>query len=60
MKETVIVRNTCVKSLYDVVRVDYMKEEVEWVAKALPFEEAVAMIDEVQTVDEDNIEQESE
>jgi deoxyinosine 3'endonuclease (endonuclease V) len=44
--ETVIIRNSTCKMLYDVVRVDYMKEEIEYVAKFLEFKEAVAMIEE--------------
>ncbi len=41
--EVVIVRNTTVQSLYDVIRVDYMSEQVEFVAKALDFADAVGI-----------------
>ena len=41
--ETVIVRNTSVKSLYDLIKVDYFNEDVEYVAQQLSFEEAVGM-----------------
>lgn len=41
--EIVIMRNTCVSRLYDVVRVDYFSEEVEFIAKGLEFEEAIGL-----------------
>jgi hypothetical protein len=51
--ETLIVRNTCVQSLYDLIKVDYFNENVELIAQQLSFEEAVGMkisIDEEQGV----------
>jgi hypothetical protein len=44
-KEFVIVRNSEVKSLYDVVCVDYATENVDFMAKAVDFEEAQKILD---------------
>lgn len=44
-KEFVIVRNPEVKSLYDVVCVDYATESVEFMAKAVDFENAQEILD---------------
>lgn len=41
--EILIVRNTCVNTLYDVVKVDFYNEDVEFVAKALQYAEAVGL-----------------
>lgn len=41
--EVLIVRNTCVNRLYDVVKVDFMNEDVITVAKALDYVEAVGL-----------------
>lgn len=40
-KEVLIVRNTTVNRLYDVVLVDYFKEDVEFIVKGVEYEEAV-------------------
>lgn len=42
--EVLIVRNTTVNRLYDVVKVDYMNEDVEFIAKALEYEDAVGLV----------------
>ena len=44
-KEFVIVRNPEIKSLYDVVCVDYTTENVDFMAKAVYFEEAQKILD---------------
>ncbi len=44
-KEFVIVRNAEVRSLYDVVCVDYATENVDFMAKAVDFEEAQKILD---------------
>ncbi len=46
--EVLIVRNTTVHRLYDVVRVDYMNEDVEFIAQALAYEEAVGLVVELE------------
>lgn len=46
--EVLIVRNTCVNRLYDVVRVDYMNEDVEVVAQSLEYEDAVGLVVELE------------
>ena len=43
-KEVLIVRNTTVQRLYDVVIVNYFDEDVEFIAKGVQFEDAVAMV----------------
>ena len=43
-KEVLIVRNTTVQRLYDVVIVNYFDEDVEFIAKGVQFEDAVAMM----------------
>lgn len=42
--EVLIVRNTTVQRLYDVVIVNYFDEDVEFIAKGVQFEDAVAMM----------------
>lgn len=37
-------RNTTVQRLYDVVIVNYFEENVEFIAKGVQFEDAVAMV----------------
>jgi hypothetical protein len=46
--EVLIVRNTCVNRLFDVIRVDYMNEDVEIIAKALEYEDAVGLVVELE------------
>lgn len=48
--EVLIVRNTCVNRLYDVVRVDYMNEDVEFIAQALEYEDAVGLVVELEEI----------
>lgn len=43
-KEVLIMRNTTVQRLYDVVVVNYFEENVEFIAKGVQFEDAVAMV----------------
>ena len=43
-KEVLIMRNTTVQRLYDVVVVNYFDEDVEFIAKGVQFEDAVAMV----------------
>lgn len=43
-KEVLIIRNTTVQRLYDVVIVNYFEENVEFIAKGVQFEDAVAMV----------------
>ena len=43
-KEVLIMRNTTVQRLYDVVVVNYFTEDVEFIAKGVQFEDAVAMV----------------
>lgn len=43
-KEVLIMRNTTVQRLYDVVIVNYFEENVEFIAKGVQFEDAVAMV----------------
>jgi hypothetical protein len=40
-KEVLIVRNTTVSRLYDVVVVDYFKEDVEFIVKGVQYDDAV-------------------
>jgi len=40
-KEVLIVRNATINRLYDVVLVDYFKEDVEFIVKGVEYEEAV-------------------
>ena len=42
--EVLIVRNTTVNRLYDVVIVNYFEENVEFIAKSVQYEHAVAMV----------------
>lgn len=42
--EVLIIRNTTVNRLYDVVRVNYFTEDVEFVETMLQYEHAVAMV----------------
>jgi len=44
--ETLIIRNAAVKTLYDVVKVDFIKEDVQILASALQFEDACCMLEE--------------
>lgn len=44
----VILRNTKVKSKYDVIEVDYQHENVKFVEKELSFEQAVAVVESYQ------------
>lgn len=44
MKEVLIVRNTCINRLYDVIEVDFMLESVLFVAKAIEYEDAVKVL----------------
>jgi hypothetical protein len=48
-KEVLIVRNTTVQRLYDVVIVNYFDEDVEFIAKGVQFEDAVAMVLELES-----------
>lgn len=48
-KEVLIVRNTTVQRLYDVVIVNYFDEDVEFIAKGVQFEDAVAMMLELES-----------
>ena len=43
-KEDLIMRNTTVQRLYDVVLVNYFSEDVEFIVKGVQFEDAVAMM----------------
>lgn len=43
-KEVLIIRNTTVQRLYDVIVVNYFTEDVEFIAKGVQFEDAVAMV----------------
>jgi hypothetical protein len=52
--EVLIVRNTCINRLYDVVRVDFTKEEVEYLAKALEYVDAVGLKTEIESIEENN------
>lgn len=52
MQEAVIIRNSIVKSLYDVALVDYMQEEVEYLTKAVDFETAQGIVLEYDTSEE--------
>ena len=40
-KEVLIIRNTTVQRLYDVVVVNYFTEDVEFIVKGVQFEDAV-------------------
>lgn len=42
-KEVLIVRNTCINRLYDVVLVNYFSEDVVFLAKALEFVDAISL-----------------
>lgn len=42
--EVLIMRNTTAKRLYDVVRVNYFEETVDFIAKGVQYEHAVAMV----------------
>lgn len=46
--EVLIVRNTNINRLYDVVMVNYMQESVDYIATALNYEEAVGLIIELE------------
>jgi hypothetical protein len=43
-KEVLIVRNTTVNRLYDVVMVNYFEETVEFIVKGVQYDHAVAMM----------------
>lgn len=43
-KEVLIVRNTTVNRLYDVVMVNYFEETVEFIVKGVQYDQAVAMM----------------
>ena len=47
--EVLIIRNTTVQRLYDVVLVNYFEENVEFIAKGVQFEDAVAMVLELES-----------
>lgn len=42
--EVLIVRNTTINRLYDVVLVDYTNEDVVFMGKALEYEDAVGLV----------------
>lgn len=42
--ETLIIRNASIKSLFDVVKVDFMNEKVDYLEKFLTFEEAQGVL----------------
>lgn len=42
-KEVLIIRNTCINRLYDVVLVNYFTEDVVFLAKALEFADAISL-----------------
>lgn len=42
--EVLIMRNNTVQRLYDVVRVNYFEETVEFIAKGVQYDQAVAMM----------------
>ena len=42
--EVLIMRNTTVQRLYDVVRVNYFEETVEFIVKGVQYDQAVAMM----------------
>ena len=48
-QEVLIVRNTCVNSLYDVIRVDFFNEDVEYLFKGLSFHVAVGIVEEIES-----------
>lgn len=50
--EIVIVRNSISKSLYDVLEADYFKETVVWKGKALSFESACLLVEEIKAQQE--------
>ena len=41
--EILVIRNTCVDYLYDVIKVDFIKEDVEFLAKGLDFKQAIGL-----------------
>lgn len=43
-KEVLIVRNTTVNRLYDVVVVNYFEETVDFIVKGVQYDHAVAML----------------
>jgi hypothetical protein len=43
-KEVLIIRNTTVNRLYDVVMVNYFEETVEFIVKGVQYDHAVAMM----------------
>jgi len=43
-KEVLIVRNTAVNRLYDLVLVNYFEETVEFIVKGVQYDQAVAMV----------------
>lgn len=47
-KEVLIVRNTAINRLYDVVLVNYFTEDVEFIAKAVEYEAAVEKLLEIE------------
>lgn len=42
--EVLIIRNTTVNRLYDVVRVNYFTEDIEFIETMLQYDQAVAMV----------------
>lgn len=48
--QVLIVRNTTVQRLYDVVRVNYFEETVDFIVKGVQYEDAVAMMLELEEV----------
>lgn len=42
--EVLIVRNTCVNRLYDIVMVNYFQETVDFIVKGVQYDQAVAMM----------------
>jgi len=47
-KEVLIIRNTTVQRLYDVVVVNYFWEDVEFIVKGVEYEAAVAKLLEIE------------
>jgi hypothetical protein len=46
--EVLIIRNSTVQRLYDIVRVNYFEETVDFIETALQYDQAVAMMLELQ------------
>lgn len=47
-KEILIIRNTTIQRLFDLICVDFAKEEVEYIATQLEYEQAVGMLVELE------------